>query len=112
MDSVSCFSLGKSPTWLAPMSEKTRSSSGNFVGELNVELCPQGTLAERLRAAGQVFPRFTPHRRWDQAGKDVRHAPSRVKYLLEEALHGDFGLGRHLKEIRTETSYSAKHRAT
>ena len=61
-------------------------------GELNVELCPQGTLAERLRAAGAGIPAFyTPTGvgtlRAD--GKETRYFGDR-EYLLEEALHGDF----------------------
>ncbi|MDF9867995.1 3-oxoacid CoA-transferase A subunit [Streptomyces pratensis] len=31
-----------------------------LAGELEVELTPQGTLAERLRAGGSVFPRSSP----------------------------------------------------
>jgi 3-oxoacid CoA-transferase subunit A len=38
---------------------RTRSSRVNTVsGELEVELTPQGTLAERLRAAGVGVPEF------------------------------------------------------
>ena len=63
-------------------------------GELEVELCPQGTLAERLRAAGAGIPAFyTPTGvgtlRAD--GKETRIFDDR-EYLLEEALSGDFGL--------------------
>ena len=62
-------------------------------GELEVELCPQGTLAERLRAAGAGIPAFyTPTgvgtARAD--GRETRLFGGR-EYLLEEALHGDFG---------------------
>ena len=61
-------------------------------GELEVELCPQGTLAERLRAAGAGIPAFfTPTGvgtlRAD--GKETREFNGRT-YLMEEALHGDF----------------------
>ena len=33
-------------------------------GELEVELTPQGTLAEKLRAGGAAFRRFTPKQAW------------------------------------------------
>jgi len=61
-------------------------------GELNVELCPQGTLAERLRAAGAGIPAFftpTGVGTLRAEGKETREFSGR-EYLLEEALHGDF----------------------
>ncbi len=61
-------------------------------GELNVELCPQGTLAERLRAAGAGIPAFytpTGVGTLRAEGKETREFNGRA-YLLEEALHGDF----------------------
>ena len=63
-----------------------------LAGELDVELCPQGTLAERMRAAGAGIPAFyTPTgvgtRRAE--GREVREFAGRA-CLLEEALHGDF----------------------
>jgi 3-oxoacid CoA-transferase subunit A len=63
-----------------------------LAGELEVELCPQGSLAERMRAAGAGIPAFyTPTgvgtRRAE--GREVREFGGR-EYLLEEALHGDF----------------------
>lgn len=63
-----------------------------LAGELEVELCPQGSLAERMRAAGAGIPAFyTPTgvgtRRAE--GREVREFAGR-EYLLEEALHGDF----------------------
>jgi len=63
-------------------------------GELDVELCPQGTLAERLRAAGAGIPAFytptgvgTPR----AEGRETRELNGRL-CLLEEALPGDFAL--------------------
>ena len=42
-----------------PTSARTRSSSGSTsAGEVEVELVPQGTLAERLRAGGAGIPAF------------------------------------------------------
>ena len=59
--------------------------------ELEVELCPQGTLAERLRAAGAGIPAFyTPTGVGTQRaeGRETRDFNGR-SYLLEEALSGD-----------------------
>jgi 3-oxoacid CoA-transferase subunit A len=63
-------------------------------GELDVELVPQGTLAERMRAAGAGIPAFytptgvgTPI----AEGKETRDFDGRA-YLLERALGGDFAL--------------------
>lgn len=62
--------------------------------ELEVELCPQGTLAERLRAAGAGIPAF-----YTPTGVGTLRAEGRetrdfngTTYLLEEAIHGDFAL--------------------
>jgi 3-oxoacid CoA-transferase subunit A len=63
-------------------------------GELEVELVPQGTLAERLRAAGAGIPAFyTPTGVGTPIadGKEVRDFGGR-SYLLEHALGGDFAL--------------------
>ena len=63
-----------------------------LAGELEVELCPQGTLAERMRAAGAGIPAFytpTGVGTLRAEGKETREFQGRT-YLLEEALHGDF----------------------
>ena len=63
-------------------------------GELNVELCPQGTLAERLRAAGAGIPAFytpTGVGTLRAEGRETRDFGGRT-YLMEEALHGDIAL--------------------
>jgi len=63
-------------------------------GELEVELVPQGTLAERLRAAGAGIPAFyTPTGVGTQVaqGKETRDFDGRA-YVLEHALGGDFAL--------------------
>jgi 3-oxoacid CoA-transferase subunit A len=60
-------------------------------GELDVELCPQGTLAERLRAAGAGIPAFytpTGVGTLRAEDKETRIFNGR-EYLLEEALGGD-----------------------
>jgi 3-oxoacid CoA-transferase subunit A len=63
-------------------------------GELDVELCPQGTLAERLRAAGAGIPAFftaTGVGTLRAEGRETRAFEGR-EYLMERALGGDFGL--------------------
>jgi 3-oxoacid CoA-transferase subunit A len=69
-------------------------------GELNVELCPQGTLAERLRAAGAGIPAFyTPTGVGTKRaeGRETRRFDDDREYLLETALHGDIGLVKAYK---------------
>lgn len=63
-------------------------------GTLEVELCPQGTLAERLRAAGAGIPAFyTPTGAGTKRaeGREVREIRGRP-CVLEEALHGDYAI--------------------
>ena len=61
-------------------------------GEVEVELNPQGTLAERMRAAGAGIPAFytpTGVGTMIAEGKEVREFNGR-KYILERGLRGDF----------------------
>jgi 3-oxoacid CoA-transferase subunit A len=61
-------------------------------GELKVELNPQGTLAERLRAGGAGIPAFytpTGYGTLVAEGKEIRDFDGRP-YVLERALRGDF----------------------
>lgn len=61
-------------------------------GELEVELTPQGTLAERLRAGGAGIPGFfTPTGVGTKVaeGKEVRNFDGR-DYVLERGIQGDF----------------------
>jgi 3-oxoacid CoA-transferase subunit A len=63
-------------------------------GELEVELVPQGTLAERMRAGGAGIPGFfTPTGVGTLAadGKEVRSFDGR-DYVLERGIVGDFSL--------------------
>jgi 3-oxoacid CoA-transferase subunit A len=65
-------------------------------GEVKVEITPQGTLAERMRAAGAGIPAFfTPTGVGTvlEEGKEVREIDGR-RYLLERALHADVALVR------------------
>lgn len=63
-------------------------------GELEVELNPQGTLAERMRAAGAgIAAFFTPTGVGTLVAenKEVREFDGK-KFVLEKALHGDYAL--------------------
>jgi 3-oxoadipate CoA-transferase alpha subunit len=63
-------------------------------GKIELEIVPQGTLAERLRAAGAGIPAFftaTAAGTNLAAGKEQREIGGRA-YLLEEALAGDVAL--------------------
>jgi 3-oxoacid CoA-transferase subunit A len=71
-------------------------------GELEVELIPQGTLAERLRAGGSGIPAFyTPTGVGTPIadGKETRDFDG-VPYLLEHAITTDFALVRAWKADR------------
>jgi 3-oxoacid CoA-transferase A subunit len=63
-------------------------------GELEVELCPQGTLAERIRAGGAGIPAFytaTGYGTLVAEGKDTRWFDGRG-YVLERGIVADFAL--------------------
>ncbi len=61
-------------------------------GELELEFCPQGTLAERLRAGGAGIPAFftaTGVGTKIADGKEIREFNGR-EYVLEKAITGEF----------------------
>lgn len=76
-------------------------SSGSVVfdemhkaGKLELELVPQGTLAERIRAAGAGIPAFYTPTAYGTAlaeGKEAREIDGRM-YLLEYAIKADVAL--------------------
>nr|WP_123041152.1 CoA transferase subunit A [Cohnella candidum]AYQ73070.1 CoA transferase subunit A [Cohnella candidum] len=71
-------------------------------GELEVELVPQGTLAERLRAGGAGVPGFYTAAGVGTTvaeGKEVRQFDGK-NYLLEKAIIGDFALVKAWKADR------------
>ncbi|KAL2131083.1 hypothetical protein VTI74DRAFT_5579 [Chaetomium olivicolor] len=88
-----------------------------LTGKIAIELCPQGTIAERIRAAGSGIPAFfTPtggHTlvqegaipvRFDAEGNVVEYGKPRETrifngrpYLMETALHGDVAILRAWK---------------
>ncbi len=93
-------------------------------GELEVELTPQGTLAERMRAGGSGIAAFYTRTgvgtqvaegglpwRYDAAGNVVKESPAKPvmtfetrdgeqEFVLEEAIVSDFGLIRAWKGDR------------
>ena len=73
-----------------------------LAGELEVELNPQGTLAERIRAGGAGIPAFFTPTGADTdvaAGKEEREFAGK-RCVLETALRGDFALVKAWKGER------------
>jgi len=73
-----------------------------LAGELEVELCPQGTLAERIRAGGAgVGGFFTPTGYGTEAakGKETREIDGKM-YVFEKPLRADFAIVRAWKADR------------
>jgi 3-oxoacid CoA-transferase subunit A len=71
-------------------------------GELEVDLTPQGTLAEKMRAGGAGIPAFYTATGYGTAvgeGKDVKEFDGR-KYILEESITGDFAIVKAWKADR------------
>ena len=71
-------------------------------GELEVELTPQGTLAEKMRAGGAGIPAFytaTGYGTPVGEGKESREFNGRP-YILEESITGDFAIIKAYKADR------------
>ncbi len=80
-------------------------------GELEVELIPQGTLAERVRAGGAGIPAFfTPAGVGTEVaeGKETRNFEGKT-YLMESWLRADFSI---VKAWRGDTSGNLVFRGT
>src|SRR5436190_592571 len=80
-------------------------------GELEVELIPQGTLAERCRAGGAGIPAFyTPAGYGTEVadGKEVREFDNK-KYLMEHWLKADFSI---VKAWKGDSSGNLIYRGT
>ena len=80
-------------------------------GELEVELIPQGTLAERIRAGGAGIPAFlTPAGVGTEVaeGKEIREIEGK-KYLMESWLRADFAI---VKAWKGDTSGNLIFRGT
>lgn len=70
-----------------------------LAGELEVELTPQGTLAEKMRAGGAGIPGFYTATGFGTPvaeGKEVREFNGR-EYILEESITGEFAIIRAWK---------------
>ncbi len=73
-----------------------------LAGELEVELTPQGTLAEKMRAGGAGIPAFYTATGYGTPvgdGKEVREFNGR-NYIMEEAITGDFAIVKGWKADR------------
>ena len=73
-----------------------------LAGELEVEFCPQGTLAERCRAGGAGIPAFfTPAGYGTEVavGKETREFEGKM-YVMENWLRSDFSLVKAWKGDR------------
>jgi 3-oxoacid CoA-transferase subunit A len=71
-------------------------------GSLNVELIPQGTLAERFRAGGAGIPAFYTATGYGTSvadGKEVRDFDGR-NYIMEQGIVGDFAIVKAWKADR------------
>ena len=80
-------------------------------GELEVDLIPQGSLAERCRAGGAGIPAFfTPagHGTEVAEGKEVREFNGKP-HILEKALHADFAV---VKAWKGDTEGNLVYKAT
>lgn len=79
-----------------------------IAGEIDVELCPQGTIAERIRAAGYGLGGIlTP----TGVGTTIAEGKRQIDvdgqaFLLETPLHADFSLiGAHMADYYGNLSY-------
>lgn len=82
-----------------------------LVGELELEFCPQGTLAERCRAGGAGIPAFFTRTGVGTVvaeGKEVREFGG-VTYIMEEALRADIAL---IKAWRADAAGNIQFRKT
>lgn len=101
-----------------------------LTGELEVELTPQGTLAERLRAGGAGIPAFFTPTAYgtiiQEGGFTIKYAPDGKtteiasepretrefdgrNYVMEEAITGDFAI---VKAWKGDTAGNLKFRGT
>ncbi|MFV1844114.1 MULTISPECIES: 3-oxoacid CoA-transferase subunit A [unclassified Phaeobacter] len=78
-----------------PRSSDPRAFTGKYLAnEIELELVPQGTLAERIRAAGAGIPAFfTPSGYGTElsAGKQIQEFDGKP-FVMERSLHADFAL--------------------
>ena len=82
-----------------------------LAGELELEFCPQGTLAERVRAGGAGIPAFytrTGVGTLAAEGKELRDFRG-LTYVMEEAILGDLAL---IKAWRADEAGNVQFRMT
>jgi 3-oxoacid CoA-transferase A subunit len=82
-------------------------------GELEVEFCPQGTLAERMRAGGAGIPGFytkTGVGTLVAEGKEAKVFDGE-EYILERGIFADLASSRRGRRTPPATSCSARPRA-
>ena len=82
-----------------------------LAGELALEFCPQGTLAERCRAGGAGIPAFftrTGVGTLASDGKELRDFGN-LTYVMEEAIRGDIAL---IKAWRADAAGNLQFRMT
>ncbi len=93
---IAAFPVSASPLLVSPFEKQLRA------GEVEIEIVPQGTLAERIRAAkagiGAFYCPIGPGTVVEK-GKDVKVIDGR-KHILEYAIKADFGLIRAYKADR------------
>lgn len=73
-----------------------------LTGELEVEFCPQGTLAERMRAGGAGIPGFYTHTGVGTSvaeGKELKEFEGRL-FVLERGIRADLALVKAWKGDR------------
>ena len=102
---IASFPVSPSP------SRPTSFEKAYLEGKVELEVVPQGTLAERIRAGGAGIPAFyTPTGAGTlmAEGKEVREFNGR-EHLLEYALKADFAL---LRGHRADTSGNTVYRGT
>ena len=102
---IASFPVSPSP------SRPTSFEKAYLEGKVDLEVVPQGTLAERIRAGGAGIPAFyTPTGAGTlmAEGKEVREFDGR-EHLLEYALEADFAL---LRGHRADTSGNTVYRGT
>ena len=96
------------------MSARTKPSPSNFSPtQLEIDFNPQGTLAERIRAGGAGWRRFSPKPGWVPLiaeGKDVREFDGE-RYVMERGLSPIFRSCTPTWPIPKEISRTAKLRA-
>ena len=105
---IASFPVSPSP------SKPTSFEKAYLAGKVELEVVPQGTLAERIRAGGAGIPAFftpTGVNTMISDGKETRKFNNR-QYLLEYALRADFALLRgHKSDIIGNTVYRGTSRS-